>query len=193
MILIFASVSEQQIRRFESGEIDKSGFIDILVKADRIGLSQIDRAVNVLSYGDEFSDYWDIIGDGEILAGGDGEALVVDPVSIEYEAEGEEDGYGFTVASPAVYMISDDVKRAAEILNPVSKEQFRDAFDFKMKKLTKWSFLSKKKQALKESAPEIFDTLWDEIEALKAFYQRVSGDGGNFVVVFSMYEEEDFE
>jgi hypothetical protein len=188
MILIFASVSEQQIRHFESGEIDKSGFIDILVKSDRIGLSQIDRAVNVLAYGDEFSDYWDIIGDGEILAGGDGEALVVDPISIEDEDEG-----GFTAASPAVYMMNHDIKRAAEILNPVSKEQFKDAFDFKMKKLTKWSFLSKKKQALKESAPEIFETLWDEIEAMKKFYQRASSDGGNFVVVFSMYEEEDFE
>ncbi|MDR0767390.1 MAG: YfbM family protein [Methanosarcinales archaeon] len=187
MILIFAAVSEQQIRNFENGNIDKNQFIDVLVNADRIGLSQIDRAANVLANDDEFSEYYEIIGAGEILAGGDGEALVIDPISFE-----DEDGSGFIVADPAVYMTNDEIKEAVGILESVDKEQFKDAFDFKMKKLTKRSFLSKKKQALKESAPEIFEMLWDEIEALRVFYQKASV-GGNYAVVFSMYEDEDFE
>ena len=61
-----------------------------------------------------------------------------------------------------------------------------------MKKLTKWSFLNKNKKALKESAPEIFETVWDEVKILKNFYQK-TGDVGNCAVIFLMYEDADFE
>ncbi|WNY28061.1 hypothetical protein MmiEs2_02410 [Methanimicrococcus stummii] len=187
MIISFASVSKQNVRDFENGEIDESKFIEILAKAERIGLSQIDRAANILAGDDEFSKYWEITGAGEILAGGNGEALIIDPVSFE-----DEDGGGFEICDPAVYMMNEEVKEAAALLAEIDENQFKAAFDAKMKKLTKWSFLNKNKKALKESAPEIFETFWDEVQMLRDFYQK-TGDAGNCVVIFVMYEDADFE
>ncbi|MDL2260679.1 YfbM family protein [Methanimicrococcus sp. OttesenSCG-928-J09] len=190
MILIFTAVSKQNIRDFESGSIGEAEFINILVESERIGLSQIDRAAHVLANDDEFSEYYNIMGSGEILAGGDGEALIIDPISFEYEDD--EDGGGFEVCDPAVYMTNEEVKNAAAILADVDENVFREAFDSKMKKLTKWSLLNRKKKALKESADDIFELLWKELDALKQFYEKMAADG-NFVVVFSIYEDEDFE
>lgn len=187
MIIIFAAVGKQNIRDFENGSTEESRFIDILVNAERIGLRQIDRAAHVLANDDEFSEYYDIMGSGEILAGGDGEALIIDPVSFEYE-----DGGGFEICDPAVYMTNEEVKKAAGILSAVDETVFKDAFDRRMKKLTKRSFLNKKKKALKENADEIFELLWNETDALRKFYEKAAADG-NYAVVFSMYEDEDFE
>lgn len=187
MILTFAAVSKQNIRDFENGDMDKNNFIDILVDSERIGLSQIDRAANILVDDDEFSPYYEIMGSGEILAGGDGEALVIDPVSFEYEGGG-----GVEICEPAVYMTNDEIKNAAALLADIDETKFRDAFDAKMKKLTKWSLLNKKKKALKENADEIFQVLWEELDSLKTFYEKLAADG-NYVVIFSIYEDEDFE
>ncbi|MBZ3935237.1 DUF1877 family protein [Methanimicrococcus blatticola] len=190
MIIFFAAVSKQNIRDFENGSIAKDRFIDILVVSDRIGLSQIDRAANILANDDEFSEYYEIMGSGEILAGGDGNALIIDPVSFEYE--NEEDGGGFEVCDPAVYMTNDEVKKAAGILSEVNEATFREAFDAKMKKLTKRSFLNRKKKALKENAGDIFEMLWNELDALKKFYEKTAATE-NYAVIFSIYEDEDFE
>ncbi|MDR2944085.1 MAG: YfbM family protein [Methanosarcinales archaeon] len=187
MIFIFTAVEKQNIRDFENGSISENRLIDFLFNDERIELHQIDRAVNILANGDEFSEYYEIMSGGEILAGGDGEALVIDIVSVEYE-----DGGGFEICDPAVYMTNEEVKKAALILSKVDETVFKDAFDLIMKKLTKRSFLNKKKKVLKENADEIFECLWNELDALKSFYQKASGDG-NYIVVFSMYEEEDFE
>ncbi|WNY23401.1 hypothetical protein MmiHf6_07080 [Methanimicrococcus hongohii] len=199
MIIVFAAVSKQQIRDFENGDIDKDQFIDILINSERIELSQIDRAINVLADDDEFSEYWEIVGGGEILAGGDGSALVIDPILFIDEendssdgGDGSDNGGGFQIMDPAVYMTNDEIKKGAAILETIDKEQFKDAFDSKIKKLTKRSFLSKKKQALKESAGDIFEMLWNEIAVLRSFYEKVN-DGENHAVIFSIYENEDFE
>lgn len=187
MIIIFAAVGKQIIRDFENGGMDEKRFVEILAGAERIGLRQIDRAAHILADGDDFSEYYEIMGSGEILAGGDGEALVIDPLSFEYE-----DGGGFEICDPAVYMTNEEVKKAAGILSGVDETKFKDAFDLKMKKLTKWRLLNKKKKALKENAGEIFELLWNETDALKTFYRK-AGDDGNCAVIFSIYEEEDFE
>ncbi|MDV0445147.1 hypothetical protein MmiAt1_07040 [Methanimicrococcus sp. At1] len=187
MIITFAAVSCEKIRDFESGKTDSKQFINLLTESDKIGLSQIDRAANILAEDDEFSKYWEITGAGEILAGGDGEALIIDPVSFE-----DGDGGGFEICNPAVYMTNEEVKEAAALLSEIDEKQFKDVFDAKMKKLTKWSFLNKNKKALKESAPEIFETFWDEVKMLRDFYQK-TGDAGNCAVIFVMYEDADFE
>ncbi len=187
MIIIFAAVGKQSIRDFENGSMGEKQFVDVLINAERIGLRQIDRAAHVLANDDEFSEYYDIMGSGEILAGGDGEALIIDPVSFEYE-----DGGGFEICDPAVYMTNEEVKKAAGILSTVDEALFKDAFDRRMKKITKRSFLNKKKKALKENADEIFELLWSETDALKRFYEKTAGDE-NYAVIFSIYEDEDFE
>jgi len=79
MRTVFAAVKRQQIRDFENGEINSDSFLEILTKADRVDFHQVDRAVHVLANDDEFSEYYDIMGGGEILAGENGEALIIDP------------------------------------------------------------------------------------------------------------------
>lgn len=187
MIIFFVSVTKQQINDFENGVIDGEEITKIFVKSDQIRLQEIDRVMNVLAEDDEFSKYWDIFNSGEILAGGDGEAFLVEHIDVEFD-----DGDGFSICEPAVYVLNEEVKETAAFLSEIDEKQFKESFETKIKKLTKWSFLNKNKKALKETAPEIYEIFWNELETLRNFYQKVS-ETDNFIVIFPMYEEEDFE
>jgi len=187
MRTVFAAVKRQQIRDFENGEIGSDQILDILTKADRVDFHQVDRAVHVLANDDEFSEYYDIMGGGEILAGENGEALIIDPVYFE-----NENGGGSVICDPAVYMTNDEIKRAADILKEIDESKFKEIFDLRMKKLTRWSFLSKGKRELKKSAADISNYLWNEVSVLKRFYET-HAENGNFIVIFIIYENEDFE
>lgn len=187
MKMIFAAVNKIRIDNFENGKINKKDFTQNLAEADRIELEQIDRAVSVLieNDSDEESSYYSIFG-GEILAGSDGEALIVEPFLFETADDGS-----FEVCDPAVYLTNDEVKDAASVLEELSEKTFRAAYDLKMKKLTKWSLFSKEKRELKENADDIYEMFWQEMTALKSFYKK-AGEAGNFIVIFPMYDEEDY-
>lgn len=186
MFLFFVSVEKQRLSDFENGVTDAREITQAFAKADRIRLQEIDRVVNVLARGDVFSKYWDIFENGNLLTGGNSESLIIDPVSFLGE-----DGGGFETYDPVVYVLNDDVRKIAAVLSEINEKQFKEAFDAKMKKLTKYSFLSKKKKALKEKAPEIYEHFWNEFEILRNFYQKVN-ETDHLIVIFSMYEEEDF-
>jgi len=185
MITIFAAVDKRQIEKFENGAVSKKTLTNILVKSDRIGLSQIDRALNVLSGGDEESPYWAVFG-GEVLAGGDGEALTVDPIPFEKKSSDV-----FEVCDPAVYQNEEEVCLISEFLEEIDEAVFKIQFDAKIKKLTKWSLFSQKKKELKENADEIFGVFWADFDRLKSFYKNIHAY--ECVVIFTLYEEEDFE
>ena len=74
----------------------------------------------------------------EILADGEREALIIDLI---YGETGR--GGGYEICDPAVYMLNERVKDATSLLSKIDEKQFKDVFDAKMKKLTKWSFLNK--------------------------------------------------
>ena len=187
MITYFTAVKEQMLRDFENGKINCEAFKEELMKAETIGLYQIDRAVHVFANNDEFSPYYEIWGSGEILAGGDGEALIMDPIYFE-----NENGSECEICDPAIYMTSDEINRATDILKDVDDAGFKEMFDLRMKKLTRLSFLNKEKKELKKNADDIFKFLWSETEKLKNLYEK-SAKNGDFIVIYTIYEAEDFE
>ena len=187
MITYFAIVKKQTLRDFENGEINCETFTEELVTAETVGLYQIDRAIHVLANDDEFSPFYEILGGGEILAGGDGEALVIDPIYLENENDS-----GCVICDPAVYMTNDEIKRAVHILKDIDEAGFKKIFDSKMKKLTRLSFLNKHKRELKKNSTDIFNLLWSETETLRQFYEKPSKTG-DFIVIYTLYETDDFE
>ena len=185
MIILFAAVDEKQIRDFENGIIDKEKMVGQITEADRIELNQIDRVFNILTEGDEYSPYWNAFG-GEILAGGDGEALLIEYISFE-----NDEGGSFEVCDPAVYITNDDVKDVCGLLKEIDETAFKKMYDSKTKRLTKLSFISKRKRELKQNAEEIYGLFWSELDTLKKFYEKVAAEG-KYIIISGFYEEEDF-
>ena len=185
MIIMFAAVDESQIRDFENGIINEEAIIGRISKADRIALNQIDRVFNILTEEDEYSPYWNALG-GEILAGGNGEALLIEYISFE-----NDDGCGFEVCDPAVYITNEDVKDTCVFLKEIDEAVFKKMYDSKTKRLTNLSFLSKRKRELKQNAEEIYELFWSELSTLKTFYEKMAAEG-KYIIISSFYEEEDF-
>jgi len=185
MIILFAAVDEKQIRDFENGIIDKEKMVGQITEADRIELNQIDRVFNVLTEEDEYSPYWNALG-GEILAGGNGEALPMEYISFE-----DEDGSGFEICDPTVYMTDDEVKEVCGLLKEIDEEEFKKRYDSKTKRLTKLSFLSQRKRELKQNAEEICGLFWNELDTLKKFYEKKAAEE-KYIIISGFYEEEDF-
>jgi len=185
MITIFSAIDKKQVEKFENGSIREKPFIDILTQSNQIKLSQIDRALNVLADGDEESPYWEVFG-GEVLAGGDGEALVINTISFE-----NEEGGSCEICDPTVYQNEEEAGMISAFLEEINETAFKKQFDTKIKKLTRWSFFNKGKKELKENADEILDVLWEEFDRLRSFYKNINA--GEYVVIYTVYEEEDFE
>jgi len=185
MITIFAAVEKGKIEKFENGAVSKKTFNGILVKSNRIGLPQIDRALNVLAGGDEESPYWAVFG-GDVLVGGDGEALIIDPIPFEKKSSDV-----FEICDPAVYQNEEEAGLISAFLEEIDEAVFKIQFDAKIKKLTRWSLFSQKKKELKENADEIFGVFWADFDRLKSFYKNIHAY--ECVVIFTLYEEEDFE
>jgi len=185
MITIFAAVEKNKIEKFETGAVSNKTFTNILVKSNRIGLTQIDRALNVLAGGDEESPYWAVFG-GDVLAGGDGKELVIDPIPFEKKSSDV-----FEICDPAVYQKDEEARLISEFLEEIDETVFKKQFDLKIKKLTRWNLFSQKKKELKENADEIFGVFWKDFDRLKSFYKNINAD--EYIVIFTLYEEEDFE
>ena len=185
MITIFAAVEKRQIEKFESGAVHKKAFNNLLVKSNRISLFQIDRALNVLAGGDEDSPFWAIFG-GDVLTAAGGEEMTVDPIPFEKRSSGP-----LETCDPAVYQNEEETALISAFLEQIDEAAFRKHFDARIIKLTRWSFFSQRKRELKENADEIFDVFWGEFSRLKSFYKNIQA--GECIVIFSLYEEEDFE
>ena len=187
MIILFAAVDEKQIRDFENGVINEEAMTSRIAEADRIELNQIDRVFNILTEEDEYSPYWNAF-DGEILAGGNGKTLLIEYFSIENE---DGDSGGFEVCDPAVYITDEKVKEACTLLKEIDENAFKKMYDSKTKRLTKLSFLSKRKRELKQNAEDIYELFWSELDTLKKFYEKTAAEG-RYIIISNFYEEEDF-
>ena len=110
---------------------------------------------------------------------------------IEYISFEKDDKGGFEVCNPAVYITNEDVKDACGFLKEIDEAVFKKMYDSKTKRLTKLSFLSKRKRELKQNAEEIYNLFWSELDTLKTFYEKTATEG-KYIIISNFYEEEDF-
>lgn len=189
MLVIFASVPKQAITDFENGVMDNDKFVNLLLNTEQIGLNYIDRAIQILAKEDESSPYYDILGPSKSLTGGDGKPLDIDSVSFFTDDENEDE---LEPGEPPIYATNDSVKASCAIMADVDEAKFKEAFDFRVEKMLKENRSAKYKKTVKEFADDVFETLWNELNLLKILYEKTALDG-NYIVVFSLYEEYDFE
>jgi Domain of unknown function (DUF1877). len=110
---------------------------------------------------------------------------------MEYISFENEDDNSFEVCDPAVYITNEDVKDACGFLKEIDEAVFKKMYDSKTKRLTKLSFLSKRKRELKQNAEEIYSFFWNELDALKKFYEKTAAEE-KYIIISNFYEEEDF-
>lgn len=187
MILTFIALSGEKIRDFENGRLTEKELNHLFISSPRIGLRHIDRVVNVLAADNAFSKYWDLLGSGETLVGGSGKSFIADSAPFEKEIGGRAE-----IGDPAVYMACEDVKKAAALLNEIDEAALKNALNAKIKKATRWHFLNPNQKALREQADEIHHIFQKELKTLHEFYRKTA-DNGDGIVLFPVYEEEDYE
>ncbi len=101
-----------------------------------------------------------------VLTKGVDDSQALARVVVGREVSDEEIGY-----APATYITEDEVKEIAEAIGGVSREAFRERFDFKGMRDEDVYLVS---DATEDTEEEVFDYVWENFRNLKEFYKKAA-------------------
>jgi hypothetical protein len=122
-------------------------------------------------------------GEGEILAGSDGEALMFEWIDFE-TAEGAK----YSMCDPAVYKNKEDLDKAVKLSLSVDRARFETGFDFR-KMESGGVFIQEDAEYVKENKTEIVSAAYEDFVKIRKLYLDAF-NAGQFVIVFYLYNDE---
>jgi hypothetical protein len=183
---IFKAVKKTVIADFEEGRIDEKNLIDLLTRDACVFNNTIEAIGLVLGNYREESDFDPVTDGGEILTGPDGKAFVP-----EWFVWRNENGSSASFSDPLVYKNSEEIESICDLIRDIDRKKFLKRFN--IKKLFKAeAFLLKSKKELVREKNSIAETLWNDFERLRAFYESAAQDGlwVTMIVLASMGNEK---
>jgi hypothetical protein len=189
-VTFFLPIEEATIAAFSGGNFDESGLMEhIRTSADSTPLEMTEGLDLVLSDFGKNQALYNVITNGEILAGSSGEAFIPEYLTIK-----EADGYQYSVSDPAVFKSAAEVQSIVALLEPFDQETFFRKAD--IKKLLKSGWLDGyNPRSVKKEANYIIDELWKEFNVLLEIY-RIAAEQRKGMLIFIWYQEkkkDDFE
>jgi hypothetical protein len=165
----FLPIEEATITAFADGNFDESGLMEhIRISADSAPLEMTEGLDLVLSDFGKNQALYNVIINGEIVAGSSGEAFIPEYLTIK-----EADGYQYSVSDPAVFKSAAEVQSIVALLEPFDQKAFFKKAD--IKKLLESGWLDGyDPRSVKKEADYIIDELWKEFTVLQEVYRRAS-------------------
>ena len=150
------------ISDFEAGQIDEETLIDRLSEIDALILQEsleiIDLLVN--NYDSE-----ETIFGGEILAGLDGNALVLNPLTFKNTEEQQ-----IVICDPTVYQSTNEIEKIYAALSSISEEDFSKRFDIK-KLIKAGAFDGYSSSDVKNSQTILLESAYENLKLVCEFYK----------------------
>jgi hypothetical protein len=186
----FQPIDETTITAFAAGDFDESGLLEhIRMSSDIISLEMPEGLELVVSDFGKNHALRNVITNGEIIAGSNGEAFIPEYLTVK-----EADGCQYTVNDPAVFQSAEEVQSIAALLEVYNRKTFFKKAD--IKKLIQSGWLEGYDPRLvKKEAAYIIEELWKEFTALREVYRRAS-EQRKGMLIFAGYqgkEKDDFE
>jgi hypothetical protein len=183
----FLPTEEATINDFVNGNFDAAGLMEhIRITADATPLEMTEGLDLVLSDFGKNRALHNVISNGEILAGGSGEAFIPKYLTIK-----ESDSYQYSVNDPAVFKSATEVQSITVLLEPFDQETFFKKAD--IKKLIKSGWLDGyDSRSVEKDADYIIDELWKEFTALLEVYRRAS-EQRKGMIIFVGYQGKEMD
>jgi hypothetical protein len=181
----FISIPKGEIADFEAGRIKKEDIISKFCTNEHILLDDMFEIINItLELIAPENRAVSLVGEEiNILAGEDGEALLLETYTVTYK-----DGYGYEICEPAGYKTTEELQMCIDFLDTVSKREFEKAFSVK-KILKETSFILYNPASVKKQKDIICQWTYDEMIRLRDFYRR-SVEKNNYVVLISVMDDD---
>lgn len=183
MITNFIAVEPQIIADFEKGAADKKTFINTLRKNNILSANTFEIIDFILTEGSEDSPLTIFTGEGEILAGADGEALMFEWIDFE-----NEDGVKYSMCDPAVYKNKEDLEKAVKLSLSTERDAFKNKFNFR-KMEDAGVFISDDEEYVRDNENEIISAAYEDFTKIRKFYLDAL-NAGKYVILFYLYDDE---
>jgi hypothetical protein len=185
VITFFQPIEETMIAAFSAGDFNESRLMDhIRISSDITSLEMPEGLELVLSDFGKNQELRNIITNGEIITGSNGEAFIPEYLTIK-----EEDGGQYAVCDPAVFKSAEEVQSIVALLESYDRKTFFKKAD--IKKLIKSGWLEGyDPRSVKKEADYIIEELWKEFTVLQEVYRRATAQRKG-MLIFVKYQGED--
>ena len=175
---VFSEVEPDVITNFESGKISRKELIDAISKDPYQILGEAVESIDLILNNYDADD--SILLTGEMLAGEDGEVVILDELNLEI------DEIVGVMSEPVVYQTLEDVRSICKILSGLSKDDMKKKFNFR--KLVKSDMLWRFGDDLDE---ETFrNAILGDFDDISKMYKNAAEKGRSIVLLIKYAEDE---